>query len=513
MTTKEETAEKKVFRRNLFTFAIGTIGRDFLYNFFSMFLLTFILLTKNLTAAQFGSITFIIVGARIFDALNDPVMGGVVENTRTKFGKYKPWQLIGALSTGLVIVVLFNAPVYGWGFIALLAVCYFLFSVTFTMNDIAYWGMMPTLTSDPDERNKLTSVAQIFVGIGGGASGILVPILTTGNVGTAIFGSVSRAFGIISVAAVAVMIGFQLVTVFGVKEPAMAVPSVKKKRLKFKEIFRVIGKNDQLIFAAVCLLLSNVGTGVVTGGLSTMYIYFEFGYDGMLTVLFAALSAAMGVLFIFFYPILGRKIGREKVLYGSTILVIAGYVALLLVGLFVGRGPAVEFSLFGFSFIFPLKFVFFIVANGLTGAGGAYMIQTINMANAVEYNEYRTGSRDESLIFSLRPLTNKLASAISQGLVSLVYVIAGVLAFTNRISELENANGENKLAEISAVLSSVPEENKKILLLCTCLIPIVLLSVMMILYKRFFKLDETKMEEINKTLAERKEQRADEPLL
>lgn len=506
---KDIAQEKKTFRRNLFTFSIGTVGRDFLYNFFNSFLLTFILLTKDLTPAQFGSITFIIVGARIFDALNDPLMGAVVENTRTKFGKYKPWQAIGAVLTGFVIVAVFNIPLTGWAFIALLAVCYFLFSVTFTMNDISYWGMLPTLTSDPDERNKLTSSAQIFAGLGGGASGVFVPILTTGNVGTAVFGSVSRAFGIIAVVAAVVMCGFQLVALFGVVEPAMRTPHVRTERQKFREIFRVIGKNDQLLWAAVCLFLSNVGTNVVTGGLSTMYIYFEFGYDGMLTVLFAGLSAVMSVLFILLYPVLGRKFGRAKVLYATTAIVILGFITLLCVGLFVGRGPDVTFDLFGFHFSFPLKFVFFVLANAGTGAGGAYMIQTINMANAVEYNEYKTGRRDESVIFSLRPLTNKMGSAISQGLVSLVYVVAGVLTYTNAISDLENAyagaeQGAEKLERIGEVLRAVPDENKKILLLCTCLIPVVFLSVMMILYKRFFKLDEKRMIEINEELRRRK---------
>ena len=512
MEKPEAIAEKKTFTRNLFTFSIGTIGRDFLYNFFNGFLLTFVLLTKNLTTAQFGSITFIIVAARIFDALNDPLMGGLVENTRTKFGKYKPWQLIGALLTGAVVVALFNAPVDGWGFIAFLAVCYFLFSITFTMNDISYWGMLPTLTSDANDRNKLTSVAQIFVGIGGGAAGILVPILTTGAVGTAAFGTVSRAFGVIAIVAAVLLVAFQLVTIFGVVEPPMRTPQVKTARLKFKDIFKVIGKNDQLLWAAVCLLLSNVGTNVVTGGLSTMYIYFEFGYDGMLTVLFAALSSVMGILFIFFFPLLMRKFGRAKVLYGSTILVIVGFLALLFVGLFVDKGPEVNIDLLGFHFAFPQKFIYFVVANATTGAGGAYMIMTINMANAVEYNEYRTGSRDESLIVSLRPLTNKMGSALSQGLVSLVYVIAGVLVYTNEISTIENSyageltaeQGAEKLERISEVLHAVPDKNKGILLICMCIIPIVFLSVMMVLYKRFFKLDEKKMLEINEVLTQKK---------
>ena len=86
--------EDRILIRNLFMFPLGTLGRDFLYHFFNSYLLTFILLTKSLTDAQFASITIIIICARIFDALNDPIMGGMVENTRTKWGKYKPWQLI-----------------------------------------------------------------------------------------------------------------------------------------------------------------------------------------------------------------------------------------------------------------------------------------------------------------------------------------------------------------------------------------------------------------------------------
>ena len=143
-----------------------------------------------------------------------------------------------------------------------------------------------------------------------------------------------------------------------------------------------------------------------------------------------------------------------------------------------------------------------------------YIIQTINMANSVEYNELRTGKREESLIFSLRPLSNKMGSAIAQGVVSLVYVIAGVLVFTNRISDIENAygayanltaeQGAQKLDEIGSILRSVPEKNKQILLICMCLIPIAFLIVALILHKRFIKLDETKMAEINAILAERK---------
>lgn len=132
---------EKLSNRNLFMYALGTFGRDFLYNLFNGYLLSFCVFTKTLNTAQFTAITFIIVAARIFDAFNDPIMGGIVENTRTKWGKYKPWQLIGCVTTAGVIITLFCVPAQGWAFIGLLAAMYFLFSITYTMNDISYWGM------------------------------------------------------------------------------------------------------------------------------------------------------------------------------------------------------------------------------------------------------------------------------------------------------------------------------------------------------------------------------------
>ena len=91
--------DEKTNRRNLIMFPLGTVGRDMVYSLVTNFLLTFVLFTRSLTAAQLSAITAIMVGARIFDALNDPIMGNIIERTRTKWGKFKPWILIGMFST------------------------------------------------------------------------------------------------------------------------------------------------------------------------------------------------------------------------------------------------------------------------------------------------------------------------------------------------------------------------------------------------------------------------------
>ena len=384
--------EDRILIRNLFMFPLGTLGRDFLYHFFNSYLLTFILLTKSLTDAQFASITIIIICARIFDALNDPIMGGMVENTRTKWGKYKPWQLIGSVLTGAVVIALFNVNLNGWAFIGFLAFSYFMFSITFTMNDISYWGMLPTLTSNAHDRDKLTSFTQIAVAAGGGLAGFSVPALTTGAIGSAIFGSAVTAYGVLSVVVAVLMVGFQLFTILGVKEKPLPVNFVRTERMKFKDLFRVIVKNDQLLWLSLIMLLFNVGTNVVGGGLSTFYIYFEFGYDGMLIIAFGIGFAIISVMFTLLYPWLSKKFTRDKVLYSTGLAIIVGYLLMMVVGLAI---PSAS------SFKTPLgiaKFALLTILYTVVGWGqGFYMIMVINMANTVEYNEYKTGKRDEEI--------------------------------------------------------------------------------------------------------------------
>ncbi|MDE7439889.1 MAG: MFS transporter, partial [Clostridia bacterium] len=328
-----QTVGERISKRNLIMFPLGTLGRDFLYSFFNTYLITFVLLTKTLTAAQFASITIIIICARIFDAFNDPIMGGIVENTRTKWGKYKPWQLIGAALTGAVIIALFNVDLNGWAFIGFLAFAYFAFSITFTMNDISYWGMMPTLTTNAHDRDTLTSFTQIIVSAGSGLAGVLVPAMTTGIIGTKLFGSSVTAFRVLSIIVVVMMVGFQLFTILGVKEKPLPANFVRTERTKIKDLFRVIFKNDQLLWCSLIMLLFNIGTNVVFGGLSTFYIYFEFAYDGMLITAFGIGFSILSVLFTLIYPWLSKKVGRDKMLYSTGFAIIFGYLLLMIVGL------------------------------------------------------------------------------------------------------------------------------------------------------------------------------------
>ena len=109
--------DKKLIKKNLWMFPLGTVGRDMMYCLVTNFLLTFIMFTKGLTAAQLGAITAIMVAARVFDALNDPIMGNIIEMTHTKWGKFKPWilRMCGPVAISSFLIYqsgLANFPMY-----------------------------------------------------------------------------------------------------------------------------------------------------------------------------------------------------------------------------------------------------------------------------------------------------------------------------------------------------------------------------------------------------------------
>ncbi len=205
-------------RRNRYTFGLGTIGRDMVYSLISMYLMFYLTDILRLSNTVLWWVTFIIVAARIFDALNDPVMGIIVDNTRTRFGKFKPWITLGTLLSGIFTVLLFSDfGLSGPAFIGVFAACYLMWGISFTANDIAYWSMLPALSFNQKERERIGAFARICANVGLFlVVGLIVPL--TSALGK-LLGSMQRAYFVFSLALVLLMWLSQSITVFGVREP------------------------------------------------------------------------------------------------------------------------------------------------------------------------------------------------------------------------------------------------------------------------------------------------------
>jgi len=484
----------KIRKKNLINFPLGTVGRDMVYNLWTNYLMLFILYTRNLTIAQLSAISGVFIAARIFDGFNDPIMGNIIESTRSRWGKFKPWLLIGILTTSAVVYITFNTDLQGWNFVWLIGVTYFLYSITYTMHDIAYWGMVPALSSDANARNQFTSRATLFAGIGGTLASVLIPLFTTGEY--ALGGSAKIAYGRIALVIAILAPLFISFTLFGVRERRDDMKSAPPP-VSFKKIISTIAGNDQLLWASVIFLIREIGNDMVVSGVGSNYIYFEFGYEGGLYSLFNTVGMLATAFLMIFYPMISRKVGRKQL-------------SLILLGISLG-GYAVQI-IAGFALATSmLKFWVITIGFMLSNFGqyGFYLIMMISIMNTVEYNELNRGTRDEGIITSMRPFLTKLGSAIVIGINFIAYVIFHVTDITNSIADIEQLaetgaiDAAQRSSQIADVLSGVTKGQTSGLLVVMTIIPLALMLISVIMYQKLYKLDEAEYERICGELAKK----------
>ena len=487
--------DRRITKRNLIMFPLGTVGRDMMYNLFTNYLLSFVLFTHRLSPVQLTAITIIMVASRVFDALNDPLMGNIIEGTRTRWGKFKPWLTVGILTTSVVIFLAFNVKLEGWAFVVFFGVIYFLYSITYTMHDIAYWGMVPALSSDADTRNKYTSRATLFAGIGGMLAASFIPMFTAGA--NTIGGNAVTAYGIIALIIAILGPAFLAFTIFGVREQRSyqddPVPPVSLKKI----IYTLID-NLQLVWVSVIFLIQQVGNTIVLSGVGQTYIYVEFGYEGTYFTLFQMLGMMVTGILMLFYPAISKRIHRKKLLNILMVISSIGYAVTLLAGL-VLQASQIKFAAITLGYM---------MSN--FGQYGFYLILMISIMNTVEYNEYRHGVRDEAIISSMRPFITKMASAAAVAIANMTYLVLHIISYTNGIANLEQSanlgeiSAEQKAQEITTLLQGVRPIQTTGLLLVMTILPFALMFVADWLYQKKYTLVEEEYDRICNELAARK---------
>ncbi|MBR4179552.1 MAG: MFS transporter [Treponema sp.] len=474
-------------KKNLWFFPLGTVGRDMVYTMFTSFIYLYVLYTKELTDAQVVAITMIMVAARIFDAFNDPIMGNLIERTRSKWGKFKPWMLAGSLSTSIVVYLAFSTRLSGWAFVAFFGVIYFLYSITFTMNDISYWGMIPAISRTSNSRNQFTARTTLFAGVGATLAGLLIPMFTAGKM--QLGGNANSAYSIIALVVGLLSPLFVLFTLFGAKENRddMEKPADK---VSFKLIADTIFGNDQLRWMVLIYLLHQIANNLIIGGIGANYVYFRYGYEGGLYSLFSTVGMAATALLMVFYPAISRKLTRKAFLRVLVYVAAVGCVLMLVSGLVMPANMAA---------FWVLTIGYMLLAFGLYGF---HLVLMISIFNTVEYNELKKGSRREGIITSIRPFITKLGCALVVVITSLCYLLFRVTDFTNKIAGFEQAANQNlidvatKNAQIAQVIQNVGKRQSVGMLLFMVFVPLVLLLISYLLYVRFYKLDEEQYAQI-----------------
>lgn len=477
---------EKLDKRTKWSYCVGATGRDMAYTLVSMFLLNYIQYTMKLTVAQYATISLIMVVCLLWDAFNDPMMGIIVENSHFKIGKFKPWILLGVILNCIVIICLFTVRPEGWGFVVFFGVGYLLWGMTYTMNDIAYWGMLPSLTSNPSERNALVTIQGIFICIGQFSVAGLLPDMVAGNA--------VLAYRVAAITISACFLAFQLLTFFGVKEQP---ETTEKETLSLKDMFKIFLRNDQLIAIGIACLLFQVGNGLLIM-IGMNFFYFEFGYavGGSLVFLFTVMYGLGTLLSESIYAFLASKFTRNQIVSVSTILIVIGYLLFLSVGYVLPKNT-ILLNIIGFIIFFA------------QGAFNMTMIVMLN--NTIEYDEYKYGERHDSIISAVRSFATKLASAIDQGTVALILIISGIYTISQNISGLEIQAGtkeitsEQALSKADEYIALATSGQRFVLRIGIVAVPIIAIVIAYVIIKKKYIIDEKKYDELVAELSARKE--------
>ena len=397
-------------------YACGTFGHDVFYAMIGTYFMIFV--TSNLfnsdnptnDAYMIGIVTTIILVLRIAELFVDPFIGNIIDKTKTRWGRFKPWVLGGAVIAAVTLAMLFtdfggltvsNPTLY----LVIFAVVYFIMDIFYSAKDVAIWSMIPALSFDSHEREITATIARIGSVFGGQLVTVIVmPVVLyfsinqNGGAGdpTGWFAFACIGGGIATLGAI--ILGL------GTHEQDNALRE-NKEDTSAKDVLKVLTKNDQLLWMAIAYLVYGIGINIVNN-FNLYYFIYVIGDATKFSIL-GVINTVIGLLAVAAFPILTTKFSRRK-LFFSSIAVMA--VALVIYAM---SGTNVTLALIGAGlFALPQPLVFLIVLMTIT--------------DSVEYGQLKLGHRDEAVYLCVRPLVDKFAGAVSSGIIGLAAIWVGM---------------------------------------------------------------------------------------
>ena len=453
----------KLTGKEKFSYGLGAVGKDMVYMLSASYILYYYQDILGVNAFAMGIILMV---ARVFDAFNDPIMGVIVAKTRTKWGKFRPWLLIGTLLNAVVLYLMFAVPpaLNGSGLVAYAAVTYILWGVTYTMMDIPYWSMIPAFTQGGKEREGLSTLARSCAGVGSA----VVTIITMMCVYALGQGDERTGFKWFALIIAILFVIFISITFFNIKEKS----TIDVDSPSIGQMFKALLQNDQAMTIVIAIVLINSAI-YITSNLVIYFFKYDFGGEGWYNsyTLFNTFGGGMQILsMMLFFPLLRKFFNAIKVFYISIVMAITGYIVLLVLA-FTNMSNIVLLFIPGF---------FIFVANGCLT-----VLTTIFLANTVDYGQWKNNRRDESVIFSMQTFVVKLASGISALIASICLSVCNLSSDTTNVSEIAQVSSESSVIGLRMTMT---------------VIPIFGLIMAVLYFRKKYILTDDKIAEINKAL-------------
>jgi len=382
-------------------FSVADIGFNIAYQTTALFLLFFFTDVFGIVPAFAGAI---ILYSKVWDAISDPIMGSIADRTKSRWGKFRPYLLFGAVPLGLSMFLLWQSPDFVQSGKNIYGLVMFMFLCTMlTIVVVPYQAMLPTLTKDSKERTTVLGMRSVFSIIGtliaAGATLVLVNLLGGDNpkLGYSMMGLV---YGV-------VMIITTLVCFFAVKERVKN--QVPKQKVSFKETIKVISKNRPFIILLAGVLLSVTAVSMQAAVINYFFKY-NLENEGLATIAFLVLfvtAAAIGTpIFVWISKKTSKKfaynLGMAIMTVISTLLFFIGEINVWL----------------------TIGLLFF---SGI-GLSTNWLCPWTMVADTIEYSEWKTGLRREGIQYGVFFLIMKVASALAG------FIVGNVLAKTGYIA-------------------------------------------------------------------------------
>ena len=438
-----ENKNKMPMRQRL-AYSFGAFGNDSFYGLLCGYLIMFITShlfdtgNQSLDNKMISIVTLIIMCLRFVELFIDPFIGNAIDRTKTRWGHFRPWVVIGGTVSAVILLLLFTnmGGLYkksAIGYLVLFGVLYITMDIFYSFKDVGFWSMLPSLTTDSREREKTATFARVGSTIGGGMVGIIVMPAVIYFSATKTSTGDNRGWFVFAL----IICSLALLSAWGVgiftRETNSEIRKNKKDTVGVVGIFKALSGNDQLMWVACAYLFYCVGINIINS-LEVYYFTYIMGAPKAFSI-FSTINVFLGIIGTSLFPFFSKHLSRKALFTSLLVFMLCG------IALFTVAGDNLALVLIAASmFGFPQPMVFLIVLMVIT--------------DSVEYGQLKLGHRDESLALSVRPLLDKFGGAVANGVVGQVAILAGMTtgATASSITATGRMNFKLMMFAVPAVL-------------------------------------------------------------